>query len=369
MNRKMVISLLVGVAVSAVACYFAFRNVPFGDLVAYLRRIDYIWVLPSAAGIMAAFFLRAVRWQYILNATESVGFAGAYHPLMIGFMMNCVFPGRIGEVARPLVLRRRDAVPFPTGFATVAVERVFDMGLMVVLFAVVTAAVPIDPHLAIEFSGVVLDRETLVGLGRNLSVLALVLMIVILLVGSNAVRSRINGTILKTPALLFFTRKSFQDTLRERLSRPITGMVDNLGTGFALLGDPFRIAGCIGLTGIIWAVQVATYYTVMFGAPGIDLSFAEMTAVMVIICFFIALPSVPGYWGIWEAGGVFAMRLFGVPAREAAGFTLANHAIQMFPVFIAGVVSAWVIGINRVGDLQVSEAEPDTTPVGAGNKG
>ena len=28
---------------------------------------------------------------------------------------------------------------------------------------------------------------------------------------------------------------------------------------------------------------------------------------MIIICFFIALPSVPGYWGIWEAGGVFAL--------------------------------------------------------------
>jgi uncharacterized membrane protein YbhN (UPF0104 family) len=85
------------------------------------------------------------------------------------------------------------------------------------------------------------------------------------------------------------------------VSTPVAGMVDNLGSGFALLRDPIRIAGCIALTLFIWLLQVLTYYIVMFGAPGIDLTFLEMTAVMVIICFFISLPSVPGYWGIWEA--------------------------------------------------------------------
>ncbi len=365
MNRKMVISLLIGAAVSAIAFYFAFRNVPFGDLIGYLRRINYWWVVPSGIGIMAAFLLRAVRWQYILNATERVGFGGAYHPLMIGFMMNSVLPGRVGEVARPLILRRQEKIPFSTGFATVAVERIFDVGLMVALFILVMATVTIDPQLEIEFSGFTLDREMLVRLGRNMSLLALGLLIFIVLISVGPIRGRINRLILQAPALLFFTPGPFQNAVRDRISRPVTGMIGNLGSGFALLRDPFRIAGCIGLTVLIWVLQVLTYYVFMFGAPGVDLSFAEMTAVMVIICFFIALPSVPGYWGIWEAGGVFAMRLFGVPAKEAAGFTLANHAIQMFPVFIAGIVSAWIIGINVI---NVSGEEPDPAPVGAGNK-
>jgi len=69
---------------------------------------------------------------------------------------------------------------------------------------------------------------------------------------------------------------------------------------------------------------------------------------MIIICFFIALPSVPGFWGIWEAGGIFALSLFGVSAKEAAGFTLANHAIQMFPVIIIGVISAMLSGVDTL---------------------
>ena len=87
------------------------------------------------------------------------------------------------------------------------------------------------------------------------------------------------------------------------------------------------------------------------GSPGIELSFFEMTAVLVIICFFIALPSVPGFWGIWEAGGVFALALFGVSSKDAAGFTLANHAIQIFPVIVIGLISAMKTGVNL---LQIS---------------
>ena len=58
------------------------------------------------------------------------------------------------------------------------------------------------------------------------------------------------------------------------------------------------------------------------------------------------MPSVPGWWGLWEAAGVFAMSLFGVSAKEAAGFTLANHALQVFPVIIVGVVSAMILSVN-----------------------
>ena len=77
----------------------------------------------------------------------------------------------------------------------------------------------------------------------------------------------------------------------------------------------------------------------------------EMSAHMVILMFIIALPSVPGFWGLWEAGGIFALSLFGIATKDAAGFTLVNHAIQMFPIIIMGFISAMIISVNI---LQVS---------------
>ncbi len=128
-------------------------------------------------------------------------------------------------------------------------------------------------------------------------------------------------------------------------------MVENFSYGFALIKYPAKIIICAGLSFIIWGLSAFSYYLMAQGCPGIELSFAEILAMMIIICFFIALPSVPGFWGIWEAGGVFALTLFGVPERDALGFTLANHAIQMFPVIIAGVFSAMITSVNI---LQVS---------------
>jgi uncharacterized membrane protein YbhN (UPF0104 family) len=114
----------------------------------------------------------------------------------------------------------------------------------------------------------------------------------------------------------------------------------------ALIKDPIRIMICLIYSLAVWFFTALSYYLISIGCPQINLSLSEMTAVMVIICFVIALPSVPGYWGLWEAGGVFAMLLFGVSEREAAGYTLANHAVQIVPVVLVGLVSAWISGVN-----------------------
>jgi hypothetical protein len=89
-----------------------------------------------------------------------------------------------------------------------------------------------------------------------------------------------------------------------------------------------------------------TGYVLAAGCSGIDISLAGHFVVMVVVFFFIALPSVPGFWGVWEAGGVFALSLIGVSSAEAAGFTLANHAVRIFSVIIVGLVSAVVTGVD-----------------------
>jgi len=47
MKRKIIISLLLGLLLSAAGIYLAFRNVPANDLITYLTDINYFWMLPS----------------------------------------------------------------------------------------------------------------------------------------------------------------------------------------------------------------------------------------------------------------------------------------------------------------------------------
>jgi uncharacterized protein (TIRG00374 family) len=159
--------------------------------------------------------------------------------------------------------------------------------------------------------------------------------------------------------MLFWADARFKRRFTLKVCLPITKSLANISSGMALVKQPIRTVVCLVISLGIWLVAALSYYVFSIGCPAIDLNLMEMTAVMIIICFVIALPSVPGFWGLWEAGGVFALAFFGVSEKEAAGFTLANHAVQVIPVILIGLLSAWISGVNIV---KVSYKKEEVTP-------
>jgi len=347
MKKKLFLSLSAGVLLSAVALFLAFRNVPFSELLAYLGTIQYVWILPTVLLVIAAFILRALRWQLILNTSAAVDFRMSYHPLTIGFMINCILPGRVGEAARPLILNRKKGVSFTTGIATVAAERIFDAGFLVIFLALALTSIPLETASNISYGQYHLNRETLVMLGTNLVMLCLLLLAAVLCVAFDRTRSILRKIIDSLPGvILFFASSSFRDRARRCVSGRLNRLLDLAAEGLLLFKYPSRLVLCTGITLVIWFLTALSYYTMSLGCPGMDLTFYEVSFMMVIICFFIALPSVPGYWGLWEAGGVFALTLFGVSPQTAAGFTLASHAVQLFPVILMGFFSSLALSVN-----------------------
>jgi hypothetical protein len=347
-NKKTFLSFVAGLLLSLFALYFTFKHIPFSDLVDYLKTVNYWWAIPAMVLALASFLVRVVRWQLLLGPVKSTGFVSAYHPLMIGFMANCLLPGRIGELARPAVYCKKETVPFTKVLATVGVERTLDVLVLLLSFLLVFASVEISPSLRLTFAGYHLDKATLQMSGMTTLKVLLALLLAIGLVSLRKTRRVIKRAVLRLPDLLFFVGQSFRDRVKERVCTRLVRMIDNLAAGFELLKSPGKLGGCLVLSVVVWAVAGASYYVMSFGCPGIQLSFFQMYAVMVIICFFIALPSAPGFWGLWEAGGVFGLLIFGIPADEAAGFTLANHVFQMVPVILLGLVSSAIVGTTMI---------------------
>ena len=346
MNKKVIISFGIGLFVSAAALYFAFRNVPISDLINYLASINYFWILPALFVVIVSFWLRAVRWQIILESSRKISIWRAFHPMMIGFMINCVLPGRLGEVARPVILQQKEQVPFTTGLATVAAERIFDLLLLLLLFLVTVSVIQIRPEINVAFGDYQLNRETLDTIFSGMFKLGAVLIIGIILFTIDSSRILFHKIILSVPNLFFFTSNQFKAKIRNKLCDRLINIMENFAKGFSLIRYPKKIILCALFSLLIWGLIVFSYYLFSLGSPGINLTLSELAVVMVIICFFISLPSVPGWWGLWEAAGVFALSLFGVTSKEAAGFTLANHALQVFPVIIIGLASAMFLSVN-----------------------
>ncbi|MBI5061896.1 MAG: flippase-like domain-containing protein [Desulfatitalea sp.] len=330
MSKKIILSLLVGGLMSVATLYLAFRNVPLAELVSYLGSIAYLWLIPSVGLVALAFVLRAYRWRLILKSAKSVGFWQAYHPLMIGFMINCILPGRVGEIARPAIIKREQSVPFSTGFATVAAERIFDMLVLIALLAAVFTTVTRQPDLDIAFGGWRLNSQVLQTAAWAMIRVAVVLLIGLACLAFSITRRWMVRSIEAVIGLIGRISPALGPRA-EKAGRFFIGIVEGFAVGLGLVAHPRRALACLGLTILIWAISALSYWTFSLGCPGIHLSYIEMTTVMVVVCFFIALPSAPGFWGLWEAG---------------AGFTLVNHAVQMFPVILLGLFSALITSVN-----------------------
>ena len=346
MKNKLMFSFVGGALLSSGTLYLAFKNVPFTELLQYLASINYSWLIPAVAVSVFSFLLRTVRWRIILEPTRRIGFWRAFHPMMIGFMINCVLPGRLGEVARPLILQQKENIPFATGLATIVTERVFDVSLLILLFMATAGALQTGPEQNIAFGSYQLNQQTVQAVFNTMLKLGALLIAGVAIFCSAKARELIYRVILYLPSLFFFAGHRFKESFKKRICEPGVNMLKNLAQGFSLVKYPIKILSCMILSVLIWGAQALSYYLFSLGSPGIGLTYFEMITVMVIICFVISLPSVPGWWGLWEAGGVFALSLFGVSAKDAAGFTLANHAIQVFPVILIGMVSAVIFSVN-----------------------
>jgi len=346
MKHKLTISLIVGILISAAGFYLAFRNVPAKEILQYFARINYFWLIPAFILVILSFILRVLRWQVILAPTKNIDFWSGFHAVMIAFAINCILPGRVGELARPAILLQREKIRFSTGLATIALERAFDISLIIGLFLITYPWIQFDPNMTMQVGSTSLDQHTLETIVRGMLQLGIGLIFGMLLVSIEWSRTYIIQLIQKSPNLLFFFSIRLRAKARHALCDPLTRLLENFASGFVSIQSPARIALCLVLSILIWLTAALSYYVFSLGCPGIGLSPPQMVAVMVIICIFIALPSVPGYWGIWEAGGILAMMAFGVSKTDAAGFTLANHALQVIPVMLLGFISALVTGVD-----------------------
>lgn len=148
--KKRHVQLLIGIAISLFFLYMSFRKVDFGRLWETLKTIKYVYAIPFVGITMFSMYLRAVRWKYFLLPNYKFSSKRLFSPLIIGFALNGLFPGRVGEFARPYVLYRKDNVPFPVGLATVVIERIFDGVIALMLFAISLYILPpFDPKINI----------------------------------------------------------------------------------------------------------------------------------------------------------------------------------------------------------------------------
>ena len=277
------------------------------------------WSLLLAATVCATliFPLRARRWRPILDpVAPNLPFGPLWRSTAIGMMVNNVLPARAGEIARAYALTRETRVPFATTLASLAVDRLLD-ALVLLAF---TGAAFLDPALRRGMASVGGPLKDVAGGG-------LVIMVVLM--------AGLYGLVF-LPAQLIRLFELFSRRVSPVLEERGRRVLEKFIAGLSVLRRPDRFAAVIGWTTAHWGLN-AIAYMLAFHAFGISVPFSAALFLLGFIALGAAVPSAPGFFGVFEYMAIQGLSIYGVPKAQATSWAIGFHILTFIPITLIGI--------------------------------
>jgi glycosyltransferase 2 family protein len=323
-NRSRRWLFAIPVALSAVLLYFAVRGVDWrrvGGIVASAR-VPMLGVCLIVA--MCSYLLRATRWRVLLNAQAlntqtKVSLATVFWSNSAGYLGNNFLPGRAGEVIRSMMISSASQLTNSFVLTTALVERASDLVFLIIAASIALASIPGKPVWLTDAS------RTMTAVGAAAAIgLALI-----------PKTERLAAWILQ--------RLPVPEVLRAKLLG-ITGQV-RLGVG--TLHRPLRLAQFLTLTLAIWSVDVSSAVLLAY-ALHLSLSFTVGLLLITGLGLSSAIPSTPGYVGVWQFVAVSILVPFGFLKSDALAYILVLQVIGYLVIGALGLIGLWKFGFDRV---------------------
>jgi uncharacterized protein (TIRG00374 family) len=297
--------------------YWTLRGEQWGAIWETFRTSD-LWLWAAATVVSQLIFpLRARRWQTILDpVAPSVDFGKLWRATAIGMMVNNVVPARAGELARAYAIGREDArVPFTTALASLVVDRTFDAAMVVLLLVVAT----LDPAFgtATSIGGRTLGTIVLVGV-------AAVLVGFTVLTASAFAPERVE-------AMVAAIVRRVAPLWEQRIRAIVVAFLGGLG----VLRDAKRFVAVFLWTLVHWLTNAAAFW-LAFKALGLDVPVTAALLVQGVIALGVAIPSSPGFFGVFEMAGKASLVLYGVSETAALSWALGFHILSFIPITLIG---------------------------------
>jgi glycosyltransferase 2 family protein len=311
-NRR---QIWLGVLISLASLAAIFFFVRPDEIFAALQTTRYSYLLLTALGIIAFLVIRAVRWRYMLN--NDAPWSTVFHIQNIGYLLSTILPLRIGDVARAVLIGNVPPITISRGISTMVVERVLDMLFIIAMLPFTLSAVEQMP----DWMRAGAQAMGVAAIGAS----------IVLLVAAN---QRERATRI---AHTFLDLIPFLDT------GTWTERIDNFLAGLDCLTTPKDAAALVLLTIATWIPIVLAYYATLL-AVNLQPGMAMAGFVVCAAALSVALPSSPGQIGVFHAGVIAALQVWGQPEAQAASFAFLYHAINTAIMIGFGIVGIFATG-------------------------
>ena len=311
----------------------ALWGIDLNEIRASFQRANYASLPAFLVFLFVFYWLKAVRWKLLLYPLRRFQTREVAGPMMIGFMGNNVLPVRLGELARVLVLGREFNLSKTAVLSSVVLERVFDTATILVFFggSLLLVELPASYAVASLYLG-------------GLTAIAFLFLVVYVVWTQQFVAAAewVLDRLRILPA-----------TLRASL----TGMLESGAEGLASLRDAKLVSGIVITSAIQWFLNGAMIYAALWSF-GIHLPLRASFIVMGVTAFGVAVPSVPGFFGVIQLCFWLSLSFFGAEKVDVLGASVYYHLAQYIPVTLVGLYYLARLGL-RVGDI-TTEADGES---------
>jgi phosphatidylinositol alpha-mannosyltransferase len=272
------------------------------------------WVALAFVLMSLSLVLRAASWQQTLRAAlpeTTVGLAPVARATMIGVMASALFPARIGEPSRVLVLTRR--LDGPTrGLLPVVAGTVFSQTLINLLALAILAGV--------TFTGVPLFQGHATGL---VSVLAVPLAMCAL--------------VLAGPRLLRLGQRARSERVA-RTANALSRALNLARRGLVVFARPRYGATAVACQLLAWTLQWLACYMVVL-ALGLQTHASLVTAAAILLAINVSaiVPATPSNVGVFQAACLVVLAAYGVGAGLGLAYGIILQAIEVVTALALGI--------------------------------
>jgi len=305
--------MLPGIIISLLMLVLLFRFFDWKDVLVALRQAEWAYLLLALPIYLLSYVLRAFAWWTILK--EAASYWRVFLTMHIGYLLNNVLPFRLGELGRVYLLGR-EGLGFWRVFSSILIERAFDMIIAVSLVLGILPFVLVSSNtqqVAFLIGGIVLlGLLTLYLLARN-----------------------------RIWALAQFEKLGARWPLILRLGK---NRLDAFLEGLEVLISPGRFAKVLISLAISWIMAITIQYLVLRAfSPNARILHALTT--QGISALGVALPSSPGYIGVFEAAIVGALALFDFSFSIAFAYALTLHLMY---ILVTGIFGIYGLAMSRI---------------------
>jgi len=272
------------------------------------------WLVLATALMGLSLLMRALSWHETLRAAlpeVPIGRAPVVRATMIGVMVSALFPGRMGEPSRVLVLTRRLEGParrlLPVVAGTVFSQTLINLLALALLAGVTFTSVPL-------LNGHPLGIATAV-----------------------AVPLAACGMVLAGPRLLERARRA-RSARVARAASTLARMLNLARRGLVVFTRPRHGTAAVAFQLLAWTLQWLACYVLLL-ALGLQAhgGVAAAAAILLAVNVSAVLPATPSNLGVFQAACLVVLAAYGVAAGPALAYGIILQAVEVSTALALGI--------------------------------